>query len=286
VAHPWLDEGPQSHGDRFSGRRFCDSADQSFVEGADDGPVGIVRIDAERAVTDVDSHRVVSHPYRGGSEGKTFEHIKDLVGRLLKRRVPIRRRHISTPPGSFRLGDGCGSLTIGVSQEGDEAGHEESEFRIAPEEGLTEPVTLGRSSSAGWGSRFLFEDPGFEQPFEVGSDGRVVHAEQASQLGNLTRSLFQGLDNRQPGDVTEEPVALGPHRAGQPPPSRGRFLPANVRAGLVSSAPRARAPAHSRLGAEMLAIYRLSGRTRVYTIRLLSLVVPPMVPDGAVVTAS
>ena len=217
AANPGGYERPQPYRDLLSGGRFRESPDESFVEGADDPSIGVVGINPEGTVLDLDGHRPDSADGHGGSEGKALESVNDLMGRLLEGGVTEGTGHFPAPPGAFRFGRGGRSVTVCVSQQGDEAADEEPELGVAAEKRLAEAVTLGRPAPAGRHPRFLVEDAGVEQPFEMRPHGGGVNAEEIGQLRNLTGSLFKGLHDGQAPDVTQEPVALGPHGVRQPP---------------------------------------------------------------------
>jgi hypothetical protein len=211
AAQPRSDERQKSDSDLLAGGGVGDPFDETSVEGAHDGSIGIVWVDAERTVPNVHSRPVVLLHGRHRSEGETLEGVDHLVDGLLEGRVPKGTGHLPTPSGAFRLGVLGGFVTVGVSDEGDEGADEESQLGIAAEEGLAEPVTLGWAAPPGGRAWLLIEDAGFEESFEVGADRGGMHAEDAGEFWNLPRSFLEGLHNGQPADVTEQLVALGPH---------------------------------------------------------------------------
>src|SRR5439155_4162481 len=114
-----LDEGGQPDRDLLSGGGFREAANESLVEGADDRSVGVVGVDAEGAVLDVDAHRSFSPGGAGGSEGQAREGVDDLVHRLLEGRVTEGSGHFPASAGALRFCGGDRSVPVGVSQEAD-----------------------------------------------------------------------------------------------------------------------------------------------------------------------
>src|SRR5207249_9576274 len=69
-AQPGSGEGHESYPHVLAGGALGEPPDETFVKGADDGSPGVVRVDVERAVVDVDSDGVVASGRRRRVEGE------------------------------------------------------------------------------------------------------------------------------------------------------------------------------------------------------------------------
>jgi hypothetical protein len=192
-----------------------DPCDEAFVEGAHDGSIGILGIDAEGTVPNVHRHPVVLLHRRHRPEGETLEGLDDFLDGPLEGRMPQGAGHVPAPTGAFRFNVLGGFVTVGLSEKRDEGADQEPQLGVTAEEGLAEPVPLGWSAPPGGRPWLLFEDAGIEEAFQVRAHGGRMDAEYAGKLGDLPRSFLEGLDDGQPPRVTEKPVALGAHRVGE-----------------------------------------------------------------------
>jgi hypothetical protein len=171
------------------------------VKGADDGSVGVVGVDAERAVADVDGHDVVLTGWWSGKEGEALEGLDDDSHRLLDGWVTEGPAQFPAPPGPFLLGGGHGVITVGAAEERHEASDEEADLGVTAEKGLPEAVALGGPAPSRGNAGLFLEHAGLEEPLEVGAHRRRMDSEEAGELGNLARPLFERLHDGQASDV-------------------------------------------------------------------------------------
>jgi hypothetical protein len=208
-AHVWSHEGHQLDTDVLSGCALGEPLDKTLVEGADDGSGGVVRIDVEGAVVEIDADGVVAPDGGLRVEREAVERFHDFPHGLLDGRVAERAGQLPASAGAFLFRGADRSLAIGVGEERKQAPDKEADLRVAGEEGLAEPIALGRPTPTGWRPGFFFENAGFEQPFEMGSYRRGVDPQDAGQFGDLTGPLFECFDDFQASGVAQEAMALG-----------------------------------------------------------------------------
>jgi hypothetical protein len=204
------DEGQQPHSDLLPGSGLGHPPDETLVKGAHDGSVGVMGIDAEGAVADIDGHDVLLTGRWSGSEGEALEGLDDLLHRLLGGGMTEGPSEFPAPPGSLLLGGGHGPFTVGPAEERYQAADEEADLGVTAEKGMPEAVALGGPAPSPGDTGLLLEHPGLEKALEVGAHRRRVDPKEAGELGNLARPLFEGLHDGQAPDVPQEAVTLGP----------------------------------------------------------------------------
>ncbi|HKN37531.1 MAG TPA: hypothetical protein VJ456_00330 [Acidimicrobiia bacterium] len=187
------------------------------MEAADDRSTGIMGIDVERTVVNVDRHRILASGGWGGSEAETVEGFDHFPHRLLRGRVPEGGCQLPAPPHPLLCRLRHRSFPVGVAEERHDAPDEEADFGVAGEERLPEPVSLGRPTPPARSAGLLLEDPCLEEPFQVGPHRRRVDPQEAGEFGNLARSFLERLHDGQATDISQQAVAFGSGSLGKRP---------------------------------------------------------------------
>lgn len=188
------------------------------MERAHDGAVGIVRLDAERAMAYVDGHRVVFFPMSGCRvEREAVQGPDDLPHRFVERDVAGGFPQLLASPEPLLLGGGRRFVAEGGPEKGHQAAHEQLDLRIPGHERLPEPVTPGRAPPPGWYAGFLLQHSRFEETVEVRPHRGRMDSEQAGQFRNLARALAERFDDGQAAGIPQQAVTFRPHPLGKPP---------------------------------------------------------------------
>jgi hypothetical protein len=183
--------------------------DEALVEGANHGSIGIIRVDAEGAVADVDGDDSVPLGWRIRGEGEACQRIHDVPHRQLRRGITDATTEVPPSADSFFLGGGGRPLAPGLPEERDQTADKEMDRGVTAEQAMPEPVALGGPAPSRRNARLGLQEPGFQQLFEVAPHGCRVNAEEPGELGDLTGPLLQGLNDDQAMGMPQELVALG-----------------------------------------------------------------------------
>jgi len=204
-SHEWY----EAHNDVLSRYVLGEALDKTLVEGADDRSAGVVRLDVEGAVMNVDGHGVVASDRGLGVERQAVEGFDDFPYGLFDRGMAEGGGELPASPGTFLCGGADRPFAIGVLEEGKKAADKETDLGVAGEEGLAESVAFGRPTPTGRRPGFFFENAGFKQPFEMGPHGGGMNPQNAGQFRDLTGSLLKCFDDFQATSVAQEAMAFG-----------------------------------------------------------------------------
>jgi hypothetical protein len=208
-AEAWSGEGHDPHSDVFPGRDLGHPADEAFVKGAHDRPVGIVGINAERAVLEIDGQDPIPPDWSGGREGKVLQGVDHLPRRLLEGRVVEGLPECPTSLKALLLGGAGRFPAVCLPEQPDETPYEQAGLRIIADNGNPQPIMLGRPAPAPRNSGVLDHHSGGQEFLEMALHRRPVDAHEPAEFRNPTRSFGQGFHDGQSRVVGQEVVALG-----------------------------------------------------------------------------